>query len=253
VVSADDVIFPDYLDKMIAAAEANASAGLIGCYQLSGTGVRWQGYPYPKTLIDGRELCRQMLMKEQPNPKALTSGRMVMMRGPSFGFGSPTSLLYRADLVRRTQAFYPNHSPHADTSACYECLKDSDFAFVYQVLCYERLGDDTQSARSSRMREHVPATLDDIIKYGRLFLKPDEYDRKYREFLQSYYERIAIEMMAGKGSAFLEYHRRRLGELGSPLKLSTLIRAGAARLLREAINPEQLLAKVKRRFTTSST
>ena len=121
------------------------------------------------------------------------------------------------------------------------------------MLCFERVGHVTQSSQSSRVREDAPATLNDIIKYGRSFLNPDEYDRKYREFLRFYYERMAIEMMAGRGSAFLEYHRKRLGELGHPLKLSSLFRAGAAMLLREMINPEQLFAKVKRRFTASST
>ena len=236
IVSADDAIFPDCLERMVATAEANPSAGVIGCYQLSGTRVRWQGYPFPKTLINGRDLGRQMLM----------------MRDALFGFGSPTSLLYRADLVRRTSTFFPNHSPHADTSACYECMKDSDFAFVYQVLCLERLSGNTQSSRAARIREDLPASVSDVINYGRYFLAPDEYERKTKELLQLYYEALATQVVAGKGRSFLAYHKRRLGELGVPMKPSALIKAGMTKFIREISNPGHLIAKARRSFARPS-
>ena len=76
----------------------------------------------------------------------------------TLAFGSPTSLLYRADLVRKSDNFYPNRSPHADTSACFAHLKDCDYGFVYQALSYERIHAATQSHESFRinaMRGHT--------------------------------------------------------------------------------------------------
>src|SRR5215467_2931744 len=57
MVSADDVIFEDCLKRLVECAEANPSVGIVGCYQLSGTRVRWQGFEYPRTMIPGREIC----------------------------------------------------------------------------------------------------------------------------------------------------------------------------------------------------
>jgi hypothetical protein len=128
-------------------AEANPSVGLVGCYQLSGSVIRWQGFKYPQTVIPGRGLCRQIFMGRQP----------------TFGFGSPTSLLYRADLVRRSREFYPNPSPHSDTSACFQCLRDSDFGFVYEVLLYERVHAETQSFRRPPTSIASSAYLNDLI------------------------------------------------------------------------------------------
>ena len=133
VVSADDWIFPDCLAQMVALAEANPSVGLVGSYQISGNSVRWQGFAHPQTVFTGREICRKIFLEGEP----------------TFGFGSPSSLLYRADLVRDGEAFYPNPSPHSDTSACFECLKNSDFGFVYQILAGEKTHAETQSSKSA--------------------------------------------------------------------------------------------------------
>ena len=95
VVSADDYLFPEYLSRTVEVAEANPSVGIIGSYQLSGAYIKWQGFDYPGAVIAGRELCR----------------RIYLGADPTFGFGSPTSLTYRADLVRKSKAFYPNPSP----------------------------------------------------------------------------------------------------------------------------------------------
>src|SRR5260221_13190246 len=65
VVSADDQIFPDCISHMVELAEANPSVGIVGCYQLSGGVVRWQGFRYPAFVVPGRELGRQFLLQEQ--------------------------------------------------------------------------------------------------------------------------------------------------------------------------------------------
>ena len=159
IVSADDLIFPEYLDQVVEVAEAHPSAGLIGCYQLSGDRILWQGLPYPKNLVDGREFGRQIFLSTDPE----------------FGCGSPTSLLYRADLVRKTNAFYPTASRHADSSASYACLRDSDFAFVYQVLSLEGVSGTRETSRAEALREDLPAMCSDLLEYGNAFLSPEEY------------------------------------------------------------------------------
>lgn len=236
ILSADDALFPEFLTRMVAAAEQHPSAGFVGCYQLSGTHIRWQGFPYPKTLIDGRELGRQMLHS----------------RDPSFGFGTPTSLLYRADLVRKSDPFYPSNFTHADTSVFYKHLIDCDYAFVYQVLCVERLVTDSVSPRAARLREEFPDTLSDLIEYGHYYLSAEEHEKMLGELLSLYHRTLAADLMSLKGSEFLAYHRQRLADLGHPLMTSTLLKAGLAKLIEEVANPRLLLSKAKRRIARAS-
>jgi glycosyltransferase involved in cell wall biosynthesis len=233
VVSADDYLFPDYLARVVETAEANPSVGLVGCYQLSGSEVRWQGFEYPASVMSGRDMCR----------------RIFLNCDPTFGFGSPTSLIYRADLVRRNDPFYPNPSPHSDTSACFSCLRECAFGFVYQVLCYERKHQATQSSRSAKLDRYSSAYLNDLLEYGPVYLDPSELGRLVRAATRRYYSYLAVEWLTGRqGDDFWAYHRGRLTELGFPLTRAILLRAAAAHILRHSINPGSALGKLSRRL-----
>lgn len=66
VVSADDWLFPDCVARMVNLAEANPSVGIVGSYTLSGGGALWRvkfdGLPYERTVVSGREACRWHLL-----------------------------------------------------------------------------------------------------------------------------------------------------------------------------------------------
>jgi glycosyltransferase involved in cell wall biosynthesis len=216
MVSGDDYLFPDCLERMVELAEAHPSVGIVGAYQLSGSIIKWQGFQYPRTVFPGREV-----------------GRRCFVQGPTFvngenvvGFGTPTSLMYRADLVRESSEFYPNASPHADTSACFKCLQHSDFGFVFQVLSGERKHKETQSATSAKMNRYSSATLSDLITYGSFYLSKDELERQISETLKSYHRFLAKQYLTRSGGKdFWDYHDDRLKELGFPLSRIDLLRA----------------------------
>jgi glycosyltransferase involved in cell wall biosynthesis len=239
VVSADDFLFPDCIKQMVKLAEANPSVGIVGSYQLSGDLVRWQGFRYPRAVLSGVEMCRQVFLGGQG-----TSGF-----GSPFGFGSPTSILYRADLVRSTAEFYPNASPHSDTSACFACLQNSDFGFVYEVLSFERTHPETQSSASAQMNRYSSANLNDVICYGPFYLDKDELAQKVAETLQGYHRFLAVNYFcASRGKKFWDYHRGRLAELGYPLKRFALLKAAVITLMEESVNPGHAIAKLRRRL-----
>jgi len=238
VVSADDFIFSDCVMKMVQLAEANPCVGIIGSYQLSGDQVRWQGFKYPKNVFPGHEICRQIFLGSDK----------------SFGFGSPTSIMYRADLVRSSKAFYPNPSPHADTSACFEHLRNSSFGFVYQVLCYERIHAATQTSKSKEVERYASAYLSDLIHYGPFYLSKGELDRRVQKLLKGYHRFLAVNYFVGfRSKAFWDYHRSRLEELGYPVSRFSLFRAGLSAFLEEALNPGQLIKKLRKRIRPEST
>jgi glycosyltransferase involved in cell wall biosynthesis len=233
VVSADDFIFPECLTQMVTLAETNPSVGIVGCYQLSGSEIRWEGFKYPAAVMPGVDICRRMFLGHQP----------------AFGCGTPTSLLYRADLVRNRKAFYPNASPHADTSACFENLHQSDFGFVYQVLSYERTHADTQSSKSAGLNRYTSANLNDLIQYGPLYLTKEELDQRLKEDLNFYYKFLAVNILRFREKEFRDYHKSRLAELGHPIRPWVLLKAAVVTAFREIRNPDQAARKFWRRVS----
>ena len=233
VVSADDWLFPECLMKMLEVAEANASVGIVGSYQLSGGGsnwrswrVRWAELPYPSTVIPGRDVCRAQLL------------------GGPYVFGTPTSLLYRSDLVRKQDGFYPNSTAEADTSACYRCLQNSDFGFVHQVLSYERIHGKQISEECRTLNTYEPSRLSDLLEYGRNCLTPDEIDRRLEEIIDDYYEFLAVMVFHRTDKAFWTYHEKRLAECGRPFSRVRLAAAVCAKGADLLLNPKQTVEKI---------
>jgi glycosyltransferase involved in cell wall biosynthesis len=242
VVSADDWLFPECLARMVSVAEMNPSVGVVGSYQLSGGGtnwsawrIKWAALPYPSTVIPGREICRVRLLG-----------------GPDVGvFGPPTSLLYRADLVRKTDPFYPNETAEADTSAVYQSLKDTDFGFVHQVLSYERIHQQAIGAECRSLNTYKSSHLSDLINYGPYYLSVEELNKSIQETLADYYEYLATSALHSRDEVFWTYHKRRLKDLGHPLSRIRLAAVLSIKILDLLLNPKQTAEKVIKRFAVA--
>jgi len=236
-VSADDWLFPECLERMVSVAEANPSIGIVGSYQLSGGGrnwrawsVRWAELPYPKTVIPGREVCR------------------IQMLGGPYVFGSPTSTLYRADLVRAVENFYPNATPNADTSACYRCLQNTDFGFVHQVLSYERIHGEAISATCRSLNSYASSRLGDLLEYGPSCLTASELSERTKQLLNDYYDFLGISVFHKRDKNFWAYHKERLNHFGYRLSYARVARAACVKFLDLALNPKQSAEKVLKRM-----
>jgi glycosyltransferase involved in cell wall biosynthesis len=236
VVCADDFVFPDCIMQMVEVAEANPSAAIIGSFQITEDRVKGQGFKYLSSVMPGREICRQYFL----------GGFRTT------GFGSPTSLLYRADILRSDGGFYPNSSPHADTSACLKHLMHSDFGFVYQVLSYCRIHVETQSFKSADINRYSSAELNDIIRYGPYYLSPEELERVLKQKLSDYYQFLGASLFRFRGREFWNYHRSRLEELGHPISIPKLFKGVIIKFLREVMNPEQAVRKICKRYSSKS-
>lgn len=199
VVAADDWIFPECLEKMVALAEGNPSVVIVGAYGLFGTTVACAGLPYPSTVVSGPALCRLNL----------TTGPYV--------FGAPTNLLFRADIVRNRRPFYNESNLHADTDACYEILEHHDFGFVHQVLTFIRKRDDSLTSFSTDFNTYLPGILYELLNYGPKFLGEGELARWTDEQLRKYYRYLGAQVYRRRGDKFWTFHRDKLAELGYPL------------------------------------
>jgi glycosyltransferase involved in cell wall biosynthesis len=238
VLSADDWLFPECLARMVRVAETNPSIGVVGSYQLSGGGADWKGWrvrwaelPYPSTILPGRKVCRARLL----------GGPHVSV------FGAPTSIMYRADLVRIKDRFYPNSSPDAPASACYEFLLDTDYGFVHQVLSYERVHPQAISELCRSLNSYKSSHLRDVVTYGPNYLTPEELNKVTHENLTDYYDFLATSVLHSRDKAFWTFHKQKLAELGHPLSYIRLAEAVSLKVLDLLLNPKRTAENVIRR------
>lgn len=205
IVHADDQLFPECLEKMVAVAEKNPSVGVVSAYGLVGTTVKWAGIPFPCELVAGREVCRKSL------------------NGDYYVFGSPTSHLLRADLVRKRDPFYNEHRFHRqfmDVEACYELLQESDFGFVHQVLTYTRLHDHSATSTLARqgLSGELPSRLNMLRLFGPGCLEASEFIDLERRMLNRYYGFLGRNILRFREKEFREFHMEALGYLGYSLE-----------------------------------
>ena len=161
-------------------------------------------------------------------------------------FGSPTSLLYRADLVRRTKTFYPNSSPHCDTTACYQSLEDSDFGFVHQVLSYTRVHPESQTSRSLKFGIVRLEALGDFCRFGPKYLSPAEMKQRLNALTDWYYDALPRVLLEQSGNKeFWQQQKVALQELGLQFSFAKLLRTvlakGFSRLLKPRAAVKRLL------------
>jgi glycosyltransferase involved in cell wall biosynthesis len=208
VVSADDWIFPECLTQMVAVAEANPSVAMVGTYMLAGKQVMNAGLEYERKVVNGREICRATLL------------------GGPYVFGSPTSLLYRADLLRKTKAFYPNPNPHSDTTACYQTLEHWDFGFAHQILAYAQIHAQSQTSRSFKYGTIRRALIADLARVGPLYLTPDELKNRLNHLMDYYYRWLVGAVFANRfDGEFWRVQKAELEEVGIHMSYGGLCKA----------------------------
>jgi hypothetical protein len=171
---------------------------------------------------------------------------MHLLGGP-YVFGTPTSILYRSDLVRAQDAFYPNPSAEADTSACFQCLRGSDFGFVHQVLSYERVHEVRVTTTSQDRNAYLSSNLSDLLTYGPCFMTDAEVEKRLQELLRQYYDYLAVGFVNARNRDFWRYHRTRLKELGHPLQSPRLGLAIGWKLMDLLLNPKRTAEILLRR------
>jgi len=219
---------------MVALAESHPSVGVVGSYQVSGGGDKWyvrtHGLPYRTTVVAGRDIARAHLLDTLDV------------------LGNPTSNLYRSDLVRSTETFFPNSTAEADISACFQSFRTTDFGFVHQVLSYERRHKNQITTVSKDRNAYLSSKLSDLLTYGQFYLTEEELRGCMKGLLDKYYTFLAISAVNMRDRDFWNYHRGNLKQLGYPLDRIRLGKAVCAKLLDLLLNPKQTAERLMRRL-----
>lgn len=229
IVFADDWIFPECLKEMVAVAEEHPSVGIVGAYGLQGPNVMWTGLPYPSRLVTGRDVCRKLFLDDL------------------YVFGTGTSLLFRADVVRGRDPFYNEGNLHADSEACCALLKTCDFGFAHQILTFTREREGSLTSFSRDLNTLIAGRLHDLVTYGPDHLNPEEFAACLDRKLFEYYEFLAQGVARRRDKRFWEYHKRKLSEAGVGFDRLRLAKAFLAKLADAVLNPRSTLQKMRRR------
>ena len=163
---------------MVALAEAHPRVGIVGSYYGWGHSVAGLGLDAQRNVFSGKETCRRFLLDGV------------------FPFGSPSTVMYRACLVRAHTPFYIDGHLHEDTEAALRLLKDHDFGFVHQILTFLRFQEESITYAS---RDFDREALDGLIvvkQLGRLFLDGSEYDAVLKRVMRSFYRGLAKQWSA---------------------------------------------------------
>lgn len=226
VLHADDLLFPSCLERMVEIGEAHPSVGIIGAYRIDENHVNLDAMPYKTSVVPGREMGRRRLL------------------GAPDMFGSPSSLMIRADLIRAREHFYNERNLHADSEVCFDLLRGVDFGFVHQVLTYTRRHNEAVTSMARRLNTQKASHYLHVVRYGRDFLSPEEYARRTKKARQTYYRFMAKDLLQtvfnrearARSRAFWNYHRGALAELGESLSIVRLAGATLAVMYNLGLN-----------------
>jgi len=201
VVHADDLLFAECLERMVAVAERHPSVVIVGAYRIDGQRVNMTSIPFPQEFVPGRELCRKRLLGQWEDL-----------------FGSPTSLLYRAAPLRaRGDTCFKLENPCTDTELCFELLRDGDYGFVHQVLTMTRRHTATETTAARASGVHSTGRTMIARDLGACFLNPQEH-------------RYAMALQLGYHDQFLARNPRKLLDREFRAKTRALYRSCGMRL-----------------------
>jgi len=229
IVHADDFLFPECLERMVSLAEAYPTVGIVGSYDLWGHRVVSGGLPYSENFFPGKDICRLTLLNK------------------FYCFWSPSSLLILSDLIRKRRCFYNEKHLHADDEAYYEVLKESDFAFVHQVLTFIRKHEESVSSTVlTPYNRFILCNLDLFLRYGPIYLNSKEYRSHLKFKFFDYYRFLSHSLFQLRERDFWKYHYRTLKEIGCSFNVMQL----AAVAFREFISRPPAMLKLLFRSLT---
>jgi glycosyltransferase involved in cell wall biosynthesis len=225
VVLADDWIFSECVERMVAVAEANSSAGIVSSYRMYGNEITGDGLPFSSTIISGREASRRIL------------------RDGQYLTGSPTSVLVRAEIVRQLHPFYPEGWLHDDMEACFRVLAEHDLGFVHQVLSFTRVDNESVTSEVSRFGPGPIRKYMFAVQYGPQFFERDEYARYLRRETDFYGHFLAESLFHFKSGEFWDFQRRGLRLVGSSFSKVGLLKYVLLELLDIVFNPKKTVGR----------
>jgi hypothetical protein len=190
---------------MVKLAESNPSVGIVSSYRLDEDRINCDGLDSTKNVFSGKDICRRSLLEKV------------------YFFGSPTTLLFPSDIIRKNTPFYKEDFYHADKEVCFRILKNTDFGFIHQVLSYTRRHNETNTMFTRRINTFLLEDLMILKQYGSSYLSEEELKTILKINLKKYYRFLGGSLFKKKGKEFWEYHFSRFKKMGYPISITRLL------------------------------
>ncbi|WP_028585953.1 glycosyltransferase family 2 protein [Desulfogranum mediterraneum] len=228
-VHADDLLFPECLSRMVAVAERDAAVVMVGSYRIAGTRTECGGLAYPQEIFDGNEICRRVLLEDNFRV-----------------FGSPSTILIRADAIRDADGFYRVNSVlAADHESGFQYLKDKKWGYVHQILSLTRVHPEQVSSFVRKFRVWELDYLMLLKRYGPVYLSGEELAKRMKEVESHYYFNSARAIFfSDEKKRYLNYHQETMQRFGAQFSYSKLFLVVLKSLLNNLLNPVGLLKRV---------
>lgn len=236
VVQADDWIFERCLEDMVRAAEQAPNVALVSSYSLydpqptmgARLSVGNTGLGYTTTLVPGRAMLRRYLLEYLSV------------------FGSPTCVMFRASDVRAMSSFFNLGSPVEDIEACFEVLQKGDFAFVHQVLTFNRCEKGSIWWRLSGWDTNPLNKVILATKYAAGLLSQEERAGVERRVSREHYRCLGNAVLRGRPTEYWDYHKAGLASVGRRIRWHRLVWWVARAILERIANPKSTVGEVAR-------
>lgn len=227
IVQADDYLLGSCLNEMIGLADRYPSVGLISSVREIEDQLDPPESDIPEEFSNGRDIARRMLL------------------GGSHLFGSPTTVMYRADLVRARQDFYPDGSFFDDNEVALSLLRTSDFAFSSRTLTHTSRDPDSTLGKVISFDIGLLFRHLAMQTVGGEFFPERELLAVQPQLSRDYHEALLRALMRRTDrAAYLTFHRRVLAAAGLRPRFGMLARCAAGKI------PRRILQSGKRTTAT---
>ncbi len=230
IVQADDWIYPECLERLIVLAESDDSIGFVSSYRLKGGRRLGEGLPCTRSFLTGQDLARLHLTTSL------------------FVFGTPTTVLYRSEIVRMNSPFYDERTFFDDSDLCYRLLRSWNFGFVHDVLSCSRVDDDSIRAKVLDFGPDKLERFVELHKFGPIYLQEEELREALNWAKSDYYQFLAKHIFRDTSRAFWRFHQSELISAGLRLEkllIAKLLCLGFARLVK---HPGATCRRIYHRF-----
>jgi glycosyltransferase involved in cell wall biosynthesis len=210
IVQADDYLFPECLEQMLAAWLRNHNVGIVGGRRVAGELIDPPSAQIFPEVSSGREICRRYL------------------QGEVYPFGSPTSVMFRADLVRSLRHdFFDGRMYFDDVDVVLNLLRGTDFAFCDEVLTYTQRDATSTFGRVMDYSPHLLNRYVMLRRWGADFFSAEELIHLLDEVAQEYYEDLFRAARRIDRVELFKFHRTVLAGAGFRWELRRICAAMA--------------------------
>jgi len=176
---ADDYLYPNCLEEMLAVGEMSDNVGLVSAYRLYGTRLTNAGLPADQSVLKGSDILKRQLLRQL-----------------HVCSGSPNTVMYRKSAFEAVGGF-DNRYLHADSELAMRLLDNHDLGFAHCVFTRTGLHGGREETRSIYngivIREYLEFGFKKLQGY-----KSVEFSQQELDQLAGFYAKQVDEFIARK-------------------------------------------------------